>query len=96
MPGEYSRFVMAGVRQKKDLRIMPLFRSWFGASIYQKMNEKYAFCFHRVEKDYELSCLVPWREYECADLVLVQLGIKVELQPVHTFFFCSTLVVHMI
>jgi predicted 2-oxoglutarate/Fe(II)-dependent dioxygenase YbiX len=48
------------------------------------------------EKDYGLSYLVPWGEYEGGDLVLVQLGIKVELRPGDAIFFRSAHIVRMI
>jgi hypothetical protein len=96
VPGEYSRVVMAGERLEDDLGVKALFWSWFGAAIHQKMSGKYASCLHRDEKDYGLSCLVPSGEYKGGNLVLVQLGIKVELRPGDAFFFRSAHIVHLI
>jgi hypothetical protein len=96
VPGEYSRVVSAGKRLGRELGIGPLFRSWFGAAIHDKMSGKFASSLHRDFKDYGLSCLVPWGEYEGGDLVLVQLGMKVELRPGDAFLFRSCEIVHLI
>jgi hypothetical protein len=36
--------------------------------------------------DYGLTCLVPWGNYTGGDLVLAQLGLKVEIWPGDVFF----------
>jgi hypothetical protein len=76
---KYSSVVIVGERLENDVWIKQLFKSWFGATIHQKMNGKYASCLQCDEEDYGHSCLVLWEEYEGGDLVWVQLGIKVEL-----------------
>jgi hypothetical protein len=79
---------------ENELRIGPLLSSWFRAAIHKNMSGQFASCLHRDIKDYGLSCLVPWGEYEGGDLVLVQLGMKMELKPGDAFFFCSCEIVH--
>ncbi len=87
VPGEYGRVLAAGKRMEKELGIGPLFRSWFRAANQEKMSGQFASCLHRDSKDYGLSCLVPWGQHEGGNLVLVQLGMKVELKPRMLSFF---------
>jgi hypothetical protein len=42
VPGGYSGVVMVREKLMKNQEIMPHFKSWFGAVIYQNANEYYA------------------------------------------------------
>lgn len=96
VPQEYGRVVMAGNRISIKLGLKPLFKGWFGAAIHQNMTGKHASGLHLDGKDYSLSCLIPWGEFKGGNLVLVQLGLKVEIRPGDAFFFRSSHIVHQL
>ncbi len=58
VPGEYGRVRATGKRIEKELGIGPLFSSWLGDAIHEKMSGQFASCLHRDSKDYWLSSLV--------------------------------------
>ncbi len=51
---------------------------------------------HRNMRDYGLTCLVPFGNFSGGNLVLMQLGLKVILQPGDVFFFRSSLIAHQV
>ena len=96
VPQEHARAVNAAKKIKKEFGIEPLFLGWYGAAVIQGMNGEEASEVHRDMKDYGLSCVVPFGDYDGGDLVLVQLGVKVELRPGDVFFFRSSIVAHQV
>ncbi len=95
-PQEHARGLVAAEKIKKEFGIEPLFQGWFGAAIVQGMSGEEASEMHRDMRDYGLTCLVPFGEFSGGDLVLVQLGLKVELRPGFTFFFRSSIIAHQV